>query len=153
MFFERTTDYELVRQAMIEPHNWRAGTDDFAPAREDFRPLEHPNVWYIAVRDAGELLGIFVLLWHSPVLVEIHTRLLPAARGRARQALAGLVDWIWTHTGAARIVTSVIAGNCLALKLGRDTGFVEYGVNPASCQKDGRLRDQHLLGIGRPLTN
>jgi RimJ/RimL family protein N-acetyltransferase len=148
VLFERTRNYELVRRIMVEPHNWRAGADDFSPSAADFDPLRHLD--YISVYDGGELLGLFVLLWHSPILVEIHTRLLPIARGRARAALDGMLAWIWEHTGAHRIVTSIIQGNRLALKLGRDTGFTEYGINVQSCLKNGLYRDQHLLGITKP---
>jgi hypothetical protein len=51
MTYERTADFALVRAIRTDPALYRYGTDDFAPPREQFQPWEHPNVWYVIVRE------------------------------------------------------------------------------------------------------
>ena len=147
---ERTRDYELARQIITHPRIYPWVTDDASPAREDYRPIESDAVIYLLVYDAAELLGMFLFTPQSGVCVEVHTCLLPHAWGsRATAAAAAARAWIWAHTPAARIVTSVPADNRLALRFAVRSGMLEYGRNPASIRKNGRLEDLILLGISR----
>ena len=149
--FERTGDLELVRKILVQPPIWRWITDDGAPAREDFKPPEHPGIWYVIVWDVAELLGLFMFAQINSVCYEGHTCLLRKAWGqRAHQAAVGVQAWIWSQTDWQRIVTTVPANNRLALRFARRAGMLEYGINPKSWLKDGELHDQHLLGISRP---
>ncbi len=150
--FERTTDLVLIRKILTHPRIWPWITDDGAPDREQFQPTpagEH--VWYVLVWDVAELLGLFIFHPHNSVTWEVHTCLLPKSWGeRATRAAVGVQAWLWAQTDWQRIVTTVPANNRLALRFARRAGMVEYGLNPKSWLKDGKLHDQHLLGISRP---
>jgi len=148
---ERTRDYELARQVLTHPKIYPAISDDSSPAREDYQPIASEAVIYLAVYDAAELLGLFLFVPQSGVCVEVHTCLLPRAwGGRAAEAARAARAWIWANTPAARIVTSVPEGNRLALRFARQAGMTEYGRNPASIQRNGRLEDLILLGMSKP---
>lgn len=151
--FSRTTDYELVRCILTHPKLWNRITDDGAPSREDFRPVESPAVWYVLVRDAGELLGVWAFVQQNAVTWEIHVALLPnalAPKGRSREAFRHLLDWFWAQSGAQRIIAAVPEYNRLAVKFARDVGFTYFGLNPGSWLKGGHLYAQILLGLSRP---
>jgi RimJ/RimL family protein N-acetyltransferase len=146
--FTRTFDYELVGAIMRHPSLYQA--DDFSPRREDYNPDENPLICYVLVEDAGEVLGLFILAPQNHICWEIHTRLLPCAWGeRAAAAAKGILEWVWANTPAQRLVTFCPAYNRLAIRFAKRAGMTEYGRNPQSWQKDGRLHDQVLLGISR----
>lgn len=150
MTFERTHDREVVRAVMAHPRIYPHIADDGCPPATEFEPLEHPGVWYVLVRDEGRPLGLFVFVPQNSVCWEVHTCLLPWAWGRpAAIAAAEMARWIWEHTPCRRIVTSVAAYNRLALRFAERAGMTEYGRNPASWLKDGKLHDQVLLGMSR----
>lgn len=150
MTFERSRDFELVRQIMTSPQNWAAGADDYAGAPEDFQPREDEGIVYALVHDSDELLGLFVLAEHSAVESEIHTRLLPNGYGtRATAAIRGVCAWYFGTTRCRRIVGAIPQTNRLAIRYAVRAGFRQYGFNPASYAKDGQLIAQVLYGISK----
>ena len=151
MRFERTHDMETVRWIMTEPSIYRFIVDDGCPPSSEFRPFNHPSVWYVLVFDGQTPLGLWMLTPHNSCCFEVHTCLLPVARGqRSRVAAGEFLDWVWKSTPCERLVTSVPAFNKLALKFAKEAGMVEYGINPQSFKRHARLFDQHLLGMSRP---
>lgn len=146
--FERCFDSALVRHIITHPDIWRHVTDDSAPSAECYQPPDPTLVHYLIVRDGDEILGLFMLHALNSVCWEIHTCLLPWAWGsRAMEAGCLVSEWVFEHTGCRRIVTNVPVYNRLALAYAKRAGLVEYGCNPASFLKDGKLHDQILLGI------
>jgi RimJ/RimL family protein N-acetyltransferase len=149
--FERTGDLELVRRILTHPRIWRHISDDGSPPPEEFRPPEHPSIWYVLVWDGEELLGLWMLVPHNTVCWEIHTALLPQAWGeRARRAARECVAWIWRETPCQRLITAVPASNRLALRFAERAGMRVWGVNEKSFLRGGRLEDQIMLGLSRP---
>jgi RimJ/RimL family protein N-acetyltransferase len=148
--FQRTYDYDLIESIMTHPQLYEAAADDFAPTRESFQPRTDSDIWYILVRFAGNVIGLFALAPQNAICWEVHTRLLPAAWGPiARAAAAALVPWVWENTGCRRLVTVCPSYNRLAIRFAERGGMTRYGVNPQSWQKGGALFDQVLLGISK----
>jgi RimJ/RimL family protein N-acetyltransferase len=151
MTFERTCDLELVKRTVTDPRIWPFVSDDASGEAKDYRPTEHPAIWYVAVHDADLFLGIFILTRQGACCMEIHTCLLPISWGaRAQAALQGLFEWIWRHTECRRIISAVPEFNRLALQFGKRCGMTVYGVNEQSFLKSGNAWGQILLGITRP---
>lgn len=151
MTFEVTRNFKLVREIMTHPRVYPHVTDDFSPEPEEYRPLDHPGVIYVLVRDAGELLGMWVFCAQNGVCWEVHTCLLPSAWGaRGKRAARAMAAWVWANTGCQRIVTAVPEYNRLAVRFAELAGMREYGRNERSYKKHGRLMDQILLGLSRP---
>ncbi|MGH9663953.1 MAG: hypothetical protein ACRD9L_05990 [Bryobacteraceae bacterium] len=149
--FERTWDYSLVREVVTHPKVWPWVTDDFSPAAGDYLPVEHPGVWYMLAWDDGELLGLWAFTPENGVCWEVHTCLLPGhGFRRARAAARGMRAWLWANTPCRRVVTKVPAYNRIAYKFAVDAGLEQFGLNPKSIQKNGRLHDQALLGVSKP---
>jgi len=148
MTFTRSFDFELIGEIMRHPALYQA--DDYGPAREHFQPRQDPEIRYVLVEDAGDVLGLFILAPQNTICWEIHTRLLPLSWGkRAAEAARGLIAWLWAETFVVRLVTSVPAPNRLAIRFAERAGLKRFGTNLASYQKDGTLYDQVLLGISR----
>lgn len=149
--FERSFDYELIRQILIHPKIYPAISDDGSPPRAEYRPVESDAIWYVVVRDSGEVLGLWMFVPANAITWEIHTALLPNAWGsRSIQAALELPDWIWQHTPCRRIVTHVPSANRLALRFALAAGMEIYGIDKASYLKHGVLCDQTCLGLSKP---
>lgn len=137
----------IIRHKKVYPHI----ADDFSPDPEDYRCPEYPHLVYLLARDRGELLGVWILIPISNVHWEISWAPLPTAFGsRARSATRAVFAWIWANTTCARITATIAATNRLSLLLARAVGMAEYGRNPYSVQRHGRLYGQVLLGISKP---
>lgn len=153
--FERSYDYELIRRILTHPRLYPHLSDDFSPAPGDYRPQEHPAIWYVVVYDEHDaredLLGLWMFVPANGVCWEVHTALLPCAWGEKGQ-LASLMlpAWIWEHTHCRRIITNVPKSNRLALHFALKAGMKIFGVNEASFLKGGVLCDQVMLGISKP---
>lgn len=147
---ERTRDLGLVWKTLTHPRIWPHIIDDSSPPPEEFRPIDPDSVYYLKVSRADEFLGLFVLTFQTGVCWEVHTALLPQARGRAAAAAARAAQaHLWRDTPCRRIVTTVPIYNRLALKFAKAAGMRSYGYNRASIMRGGRLWDQELLGISR----
>jgi len=146
--FERSFDYRLIRHILTHPMIYRHITDDHSPPPEQYAPIESEGVWYILAFEDEEILGAWILHPQNSICWEIHTCLLPHAWGTPA-LIAGrmLPDWIWEHTPCRRVITNVPVFNRVALAYAQRVGMAQYGVNPASFLKDGKLWDQVLLGI------
>lgn len=148
---EPTADLELIADIARHPALWEHIGDDSRPPREDFRIPPHAGALHLVVRDGAELLGAFSFIQQSDCACEIHTCLLPRAwGGRARQAAALAVRWIWEHTRMERIVTTIPASNRLAIAYAKRGGMTQYGRNERAWRKGGELQDTVLLGMSRP---
>jgi RimJ/RimL family protein N-acetyltransferase len=96
------------------------------------------------------LLGCFIFVQEGVASWEVHTALLPHAvfpRGRSLAAARGVIQWIFSNRECQRIITRVPASNPLALRFALHSGLIEWGINPRSWLKGGKLWDQTYLGI------
>lgn len=135
---------------MTHPNIYPHITDDGCPPVEQFEPVISPAIWYVEARDNDVLLGLWAFVPQNAVCWEVHTCLLPHAWGdTAAIAAKELASWIWENTDCRRIVTTVPAYNRLAYRFARKAGMTEYGRNPKSFLKNGKLYDQLLLGLSR----
>ena len=149
--FERTTDLELIRKIVTHEKIWPHVSDDGAGHPEDYQPVNHPAIWYVTVLSNGQLMGAWIFTPENSICFGVHTCLLPQAWGSfAHCAARAMAQWVWEHTPCKRIVTTVPTYNRLALAFAKGAGMEQYGLNPRSYQKNGKLYDQILLGISRP---
>lgn len=146
----RTDDWDFIRTVATHPQLWDHLSDDFSGPREAWKPKEDEALVYLKVTDDHQCLGFFLLVQYSLVLWEVHTALLPAARGhRAREAAEALIAYDFTETPCRRLITSVPAYNRLAFHFAQRAGLTEYGRNPRAYQKRGELFDLILLGLSK----
>ena len=145
----RLFDCQLIKDTITNPKVYPYVSDDFSPCAEDYQPQIHDAILYLGVFHDEEYRGLFMLHPINGVTYEIHTCLLPNARGRARDYVNMVFKWFWDNTSAVRLVTQIPEYNRLANKLAHDVGMVEYGLNPKSYQHDGELHDIHMMGISR----
>ena len=144
MTIARTHDMELVRSIMSHPAIWPHIHDDNT---QDCEPLDHEGFYWLAVSD-GEPAGVFLVHATNSVCFEVHTCLLPRIWGQAATVAASLCKaWVFGNTDCEKIITHVPAYNQTALRFALRCGMKREGTNRASYLKDGKLMDQHLLGI------
>lgn len=145
----RTTDIELIRQAMTHPKIYPHVSDDGSPAPEDYEPPLSDVMYFLAAYYAGQFLGVFLFHPHNHVCYEVHTCLLPDAWGMAEVCGKAAVAWMFANTPCQRVITNVPANNRLALRLSKAVGLEQFGLNERSFLKEGVLRDQIMLGISK----
>jgi len=150
MTFERTRDLTLVKTLFTIPHIYRQTSDDFSPAPEKWEPPESSDITYVLVRDEKHLLGMFALVPENAICWKLHPCLLRNAWGeKAREIGRAFIQWVWANTPCVRLVSAIPVSAEAALKLARDSGLEEFGVNPKSIMKSGTLQDQVLLGVSK----
>lgn len=149
--FERTRDWPTIKRIVTHAKIYSAVSDDFSPLPDKWEPIQDESLWYVLVRDDEELIGMWMFQARNVICWDVHTCLLPSAWGpKAREAVHGMVQWIWDNTCCLRLITEVPAYNRLALNFAIAAGMEEFGRNPRSYMKYGRLHDVILLGMSKP---
>ena len=139
-----TTDINLIVKCVMA--SWDMLTDDGAVGKDlYFPPISDESSWYRA-----EDFGVFLMVKQNMVTFEVHTCLLPNARGKTVEIARDAIAYAWGHTEARRLITSVPAFNPLALRLAKKAGMTVFGINPNSFLKNNVLHDVTLLGISKP---
>lgn len=138
---------DAVRSILHHPSVVEAFLDDFTP--RDFEPAWGPQVRYLGLSKDGWLAGLFVFIERSPVLWEVHTAMLPKLRPYAGIASKKALRWLWSETTCRRLYTQIPEDNAAAIRFAEAIGFKEYGRNPKSWQRRGRLLDIVQLGISK----
>lgn len=141
MNIERTTDIDFIVKCVMASYDLTS--DDSSPPKDLWFPPIHQGVIWVRAAD----YGVFCLTKMHDILYEVHTVLLPCAKGKAVEIGKAALQWAWQNTAATRIVTNVPAFNPLALRLAKQVGFEVYGVNVGSFIKNGIKYDQVMLGI------
>jgi RimJ/RimL family protein N-acetyltransferase len=151
IIFERTQDWELVKLIVTHPKIWKHVVDDRKVQPEEWEPVKDESVWFVLAKDDGQILGMWMFTPENLVTWKVHTCVLPWAYGaKAKEAAEKLSVWFFAQTGAERLITEVPQYNRLALKFAKCAGMVQYGLNPKSYLKFGKLQDLILLGMSKP---
>jgi hypothetical protein len=118
--------------------------DDYAPPAEEFRPNDHPDIWYVLADD----FGLFTLLPQNRVCWEVHAVMMPWASTSNRWCAArSLPAWLAEHTACRRLTAAVPATNWPALVYGtHGIGLRYVGRQHSAFMKGGKLQDLILLG-------
>lgn len=145
---ERTFDHALVRRIFTAPKVYKFITDDFSPDSEDYKPVEHPDLVYL-VASNGQPFGAGMFIPRNAVCFEVHLGFLPSGWGLAEKTAKLAIGWIFSNTRCQRVFASIPEYNRLTLRLAKSAGMEEFGVNKASFLKDGKLRDQILMGLSK----
>ena len=148
--FSITENASLIKEVMTEKHCWQHISDDYSPAPEDFEPVFAASIMYIKCTDENEkVFAIFILLKFNNILAELHSAVLPVMAGLFKTALKELFNWVFLNTEYLRITTNVPAYNRLGFRAALESGMTEWGKNPESFMRHGKLVDQLALGISK----
>ncbi len=146
IIYTPTTEVEFITKCMTNPIVWRASTDDGMVN-------VNPDIFFVPIEGklwlrAGDY-GIFMLEPRNLVTYEVHTMLLPDARGKAVDIAKGALHWVFYNTPCLKIITHVPSFNVLAKRLSSRCGMKLIGNNESSFLKDGILYDQFIYGISK----
>ena len=150
MIIERTREWELIKSIVTHPKVYRAVSDDFSAMPEEWNPNQSEDIHYLLASHDEKTLGMFILVPQNRICWQVHTCMLPESYGELTKKIAlESIKWIWEHTECLRIITEVPFYNRLAFKFAKDCGMIQYGINPQSYMKNGKLRDVILLGVSK----
>src|SRR5215472_9928828 len=79
--FERSEDWQTIKEIATHPRIYPFISDDFSPPREQWEPIQSEQIWYVVIRDNGDLLGMFALAHVNHICWQVHTCLLPHSWG------------------------------------------------------------------------
>ncbi len=147
--FERTRNLDFVSGIYTLPNVWPWIGDDYAPERRAFQANEDPRIVYLFCRERSTTVGLLTFLPQNTICWEGHIILLPRRKTRGHVILRGALEWMFEHTTAQRIVGAIPAYNRLTVNLVQRAGMTQYGVNPRSFMKNGKLEDQVLFGLSK----
>lgn len=142
---ERTYDADFITHCVTHPDVWRMAADDGYPDPCLYFPPMADSIYWVRAGDHG----VFMAHPHNSITFEVHTLLLPSARGKAVEFAKAAIAWAFANTACERLITNVPSFNPLALRLAKKSGMSEYGVNQKSFKRGGVLYDQILLGISK----
>lgn len=145
MRLARIYDVDLINSVLMHPSIADHLCDDNSVGAQI---QECESLEWIGAYSGDVFHGFFLLIQQNSVTVDIHTALLPTARGKqSKQAGELLLNLIFSRYFKA--VTSVPSNNRVAAWFAGSLGFKHEGVNRRSFLKNGVLLDQVLMGITR----
>jgi hypothetical protein len=158
MIIERTQDENIIRSIVAHPKIYPWIAEDGAPAAENWHPVLVDSVYYLLIKELTKqqpvILGLVAIVPSTTSCAyQIHHCLLPISWGPlAKQIAKEVIHWAWTNLpNATRLIGEVPRFNRLAFKFAIEAaGMSQYGVNPKSFRKNGKLHDVILLGITKP---
>lgn len=144
----RTFDENFIHSCVSA--SWDAVTDDGSTRFPDlyFPDVGGHNIW-LQVQHNGESLGVFLASPHGVVCREVHSALLPAARGVSAEASKAAIDWLFTNTQCVSILAWVPEYHRFAVRMALNSGLKVLGRNQKSFLKNGILYDEILLGVSK----
>lgn len=145
--FSWTVDGDLIRSAVLSPHNrpW-AAPDGFDV--DLWEPLPSPWCRFVRVDLDGVFQGIITLLGGS-ALLEAHISLLPCTYGHTQSLGNAALGWVFLHTGAHVILAPCAADNRLASNFLEGLGFEVTSVKPGAWTKGGTTTDMNIYKLKR----
>lgn len=148
---ERSKDAARIKTLVGHPSVFPHVTDDFYRDPEKWEPSTSDLVMNLIASDARGDFGFGIFLPRTWSCYEAHMGFLPRSYGpQAIAAFSEMLDWVWSHSKAVRIVGEICQENRKAIKFAMNAGFQPYGVNQKSRLRGGVYRDQVCLGISRP---
>lgn len=122
-------------------------SDDSCPPAEEFEVTLNDIIRFIVCYNAGQLMGGFLLIFKGKD-AEIHTCLLPIAKGKAKDFGDLVLQKIFKETDVDRVTSYALVDNPLAKRLALRCGlkFTGYG---QSVFKNGQKIDVENFAIER----
>lgn len=138
-------DSKLATEIMREIYAFIS--DDTCPPAEEFEVTLNDIIRFIVCYNAGQLMGGFLLIFKDKE-AEIHTCLLPIAKGKAKDFGDLVLQKIFKETDVDRVTSYAPVDNPLAKRLALRCGlkFTGYG---QSMIKNGQKIDVENFAIER----
>lgn len=125
---EWCSDCYVITSIVTHPQVYPYVSDDNSPPPEEFKlPELGPDFFAVLCFDDDHIVGCFLFVKKNDTCCEIHTCMLPAARGKAVDFGNMAVQMIFNETPFSAIVTFIPKTNEKAKRLAIKCGFVEIG--------------------------
>lgn len=122
-----TMDKNLVRDTIVNCNVYPYVSDDTCPEPKDFvMPDCSSEVFWAACYDGDDYVGCFCFFEKNTNEAEIHTCLLPSARGKSCEFGKFVIDLFFKETSYQIMSTFIPVNNVLAKKLALKCGFLYY---------------------------
>lgn len=142
----RTTDPDEIKSVLCHPVVYGLISDDGSLPREQFEPLIHELVYYIAARIDGELAAIYQLCAVNSICYDAHINILPRFWGRTQGATKEALRWVKENTHIKKLQGRIPENYRHVLNHVLTNGFEIEGRQKKSIMRRGVLLDQCIVG-------
>ena len=146
---DRVVDYEALDTIARHPDIYPYISDDASPAADDFTTsdlLLNPANLFLGLHINDVLKGFWMFLSRSYDILEVHTCLLPEARGDiATKGAPAALRHVFTSTPTMTLVTHVPTPNHAAHKFASWVGFKTLHTIKDAWRKDGKTSDVEVM--------
>lgn len=139
--YDRELIYWVMQETLDKCMDDNTG-DAFNPP-----PPDDLSLLYLGCYIGVEFIGIVVLSRINGVMWDSHMALIKSGYGVI--AAKKCIEWMFDNTDCKRIVTFTPSYNRPALRVARNTGMTEFGINKNAVQKSGNIFDLHCFGISK----
>jgi hypothetical protein len=123
---------------------------DGAPEPEEFEPIAHPQIGYVAITEGERFYGIAICA-RSGVRWEVHNAMMPEVGWKKRLEITRAF-WQWAgQCGCRRVFGRVAQSNRYTLRFNKEAGMTLIGIDKKTVMRGGVLEDEHLFGISLPV--
>ncbi|EML1065938.1 DUF2824 family protein [Acinetobacter nosocomialis] len=143
MHLVKLDDLEEINKIILNEHVQKDICDD---STRNEKVLDLSGHEWIGVVEDNITQGLFLLINHNSIAIEIHTCLLPSLRG-SKAIEAGKLILKLIFENHQKVISWIPENNRKAKLFAQILGFQVEGINRASFLKDGRLLDQFLVGL------
>jgi RimJ/RimL family protein N-acetyltransferase len=152
----RTRDMDFVKLIGSHPDIYPFIIDDGCPSSpDDWLPIDGDKryyliPWLLHKNIDPEPIGVAAYYARNHVLYEGHACLLPKYRHLMSHEIGSKCNqWMFDNTPCQKVIGFVPVTKPNMYKIALKAGFEDEGLCKNSYLSDGRLIDQHIVGIGR----
>ncbi|HAV4987985.1 TPA: DUF2824 family protein [Acinetobacter nosocomialis] len=143
MHLIKLDDLEEINKIILNDNVQKDICDDLTRNK---KVLDLSGYEWIGVIENNITQGLFLLIKHNSIAIEIHTCLLPSLRG-SKAIEAGKLILKLIFENHQKVISWIPENNRKAKLFAQMQGFQVEGINRASFLKDGKLLDQFLVGL------
>jgi hypothetical protein len=138
-------DSDLITETIRHPKIYPFVSDDTCPKAEDFNWPIAKEFTAVGCYDDEIYFGCFCFYERSKIETEIHTCLLPSAKGIAKFFVKLVVDFVMSNTDYDLITTFIPKSNSLAKNLALKCCFVFDGDGDGDGELFGREKTEKFI--------
>jgi len=137
--FERTREWELVRQIATHPKVLARNLGRFSPSPDDWEPEQDDRVWYVLAKsDGGSVLGMSsstrkIRFFGAPTVASCRR----VGENKRLNAYQEACSWLWANSSCLRIIGSIPECNSLALGIALKCGMDKWESTPRAIKRAG----------------
>ena len=143
---ELSTDSAIVKKAILKVKNlaFEDGVNE-----DNWTPKIHSTSVWLLIKDEGSMVGLCNIRIVQATMIEIHPYAMPDKCRKWKGIVKSILSWIYDNKKINKVIALIGVNHKTTYKAALKIGFKKEGLIKESYLKDGKLHDQHLIGLTR----